>query len=80
MAEEKKETTTESEVETKAKTTKKTSKKVDIAELEKVQAELTAQKDLVLRTAAEFDNYKRRTEKERLTAAEYTKANLLKKL
>ena len=80
MAEEKKETTTESEVETKAKTTKKTSKKVDIAELEKVQAELTAQKDLVLRTAAEFDNYKRRTEKERLTAAEYTSANLLKKL
>ena len=79
MAEEKK-TTPETEVENKTKTTKKTSKKVDLAEYEKLQAELTAQKDLVLRTAAEFDNFKRRTEKERLAAAEFTSANLLKKL
>jgi CO dehydrogenase/acetyl-CoA synthase gamma subunit (corrinoid Fe-S protein) len=79
LAEEKK-TAPETEVETKAKTTKKTSKKVDLAEYEKLHAELTAQKDLVLRTAAEFDNFKRRTEKERLAAAEFTSANLLKKL
>ena len=46
----------------------------------KLQEELAQQKDLLLRTAAEFDNYKRRTEKEKLTAAEYTSANLLKKL
>ncbi len=80
MAEEKKVEAAEKDVEAKAKTTKKTSKKVDIAELEKVQVELATQKDLVLRTAAEFDNFKRRTEKERLAAAEFTSANLLKKL
>ncbi len=80
MAEENKVEASEKEVEAKAKTTKKTSKKVDITELEKAQTELAAQKDLVLRTAAEFDNFKRRTEKERLAAAEYTSANLLKKL
>ena len=49
-------------------------------ELVKLKEELNQQKDLLLRTAAEFDNYKRRTEKERLAAAEFTSANLLKKL
>ena len=48
-----------------------------IAELEK---ELSEQKDLLLRTAAEFDNYKRRTDKERLGMAEYVKAQALKPL
>lgn len=50
------------------------------AEIERLSAELEKQKDLLLRTAAEFDNYKRRKEKESISAAEYTKAKLLKEL
>ncbi len=46
----------------------------------KLAEELAAQKELLLRTAAEFDNYKRRTEKEKLGIAEYAKASLLKKM
>ncbi|MGI6270141.1 MAG: nucleotide exchange factor GrpE [Candidatus Howiella sp.] len=49
-------------------------------ELETLKAELEKQKDLLLRTAAEFDNYKRRTERERITAGEYVKASTLKVL
>lgn len=49
-------------------------------EIESLKAEISEQKNLLLRTAAEFDNYKRRTERESITAAEYTKANMLKKL
>ena len=49
-------------------------------EVAKLKAEIAQQKDLLLRTAAEFDNYKRRTEKERVSAAEFTSASLLKKL
>lgn len=49
-------------------------------QIKKLEEELQNQKDLLLRTAAEFDNYKRRTEKERIAAAEFTSANLLKKL
>ena len=61
---------------------KKPKKKVDskAAEIEKLKTELAEQKDLLLRTAAEFDNYKRRTQEQSITAAEYTKAQLLKKL
>ncbi len=71
----------EAEAKSKAKETKKTTKKSKSdAEIQKLQEELAGQKELLLRTAAEFDNYKRRTEKERLSAAEYTSANLLKKL
>lgn len=40
--------------------------------------ELAQQKNLLLRTAAEFDNYKKRTERERLGVAEYAKAEQLK--
>ena len=40
--------------------------------------ELEKQKDLLLRTAAEFDNYKKRTERERIMTVEYTKASILK--
>ncbi len=65
------------EVEEKAKKSKKDSAADEIASL---RAEIEQQKDLLLRTAAEFDNFKRRTEKERLSAAEFTSANLLKKL
>ena len=65
-----------------ATTEKKPKKKVDgkTAEIEKLKTELAEQKDLLLRTAAEFDNYKRRTQEQSITAAEYTKAQMLKKL
>lgn len=61
---------------------KKPKKKTDVksAEIEKLKKELAEQKDLLLRTAAEFDNYKRRTQENSITAAEYTKAGMLKKL
>ena len=36
------------------------------------------QKQLLLRTAAEFDNYKKRTERERFSTVEYVKAQTLK--
>ena len=44
------------------KSEKKKSKKD--AQLEKLQAEYDKTNDLLLRTAAEFDNYKKRTERE----------------
>lgn len=74
----KEQTETEKTEPKKAKAEKTENKAKD--ELAELQEELAAQKDLFLRTAAEFDNYKRRTEKEKLTAAEYTSAKLLKKL
>ena len=40
--------------------------KVEVSELEKAQSELAEQKDKYLRLMAEFENYKRRTSKERL--------------
>ena len=47
-------------------------------ESEKLKEELAASKDLLARTAAEFDNFKKRTERERLSVAEYAKASLFK--
>lgn len=49
-------------------------------ELESVKAELAAMQDILLRTAAEFDNYKKRTEKEKIFTAEYAKAAVMKTL
>ena len=49
-------------------------------ELEALKAELEAKQDLLLRTAAEFDNYKKRTEKEKSFTAEYAKASVMKTL
>ncbi len=46
----------------------------------RLKEELDATKDLLSRTAAEFDNYKKRTARERLSLAEYTKAELIKQL
>lgn len=57
---------------------KKASKKH--SETEKLKEELAAQKDLLLRTAAEYDNYKKRSKKEKAAIAEYAQAKLLKKL
>ena len=49
-------------------------------EIEELKAELEKQKDLLLRTAAEFDNYKKRTENEKISTAEYAKASVMKTL
>lgn len=62
----------------KEKKEKKKSKKDE--ELEKLRAELDAKSDLLMRTAAEFDNFKRRTEREKAGVAEFAKAGLIKKL
>lgn len=84
MAEETKTTetveTTEPEVKETAKAEKKEKKTKKDSELEKIKTELEAKNDLLLRTAAEFDNFKKRTERERLTVAEYAKANVIKEL
>ncbi len=53
---------------------------VPAAEAEELKSELEKQKDLLLRTAAEFDNFKKRTERERLSVAEYAKASVIKQL
>lgn len=50
------------------------------SEIDALKAELDKQKDMLLRTAAEFDNYKRRTEKERIAIGEHVKASTLKAL
>ncbi len=84
MAEEKKTVNKESEKDENTveketvKQPKRKTKKDD--EVAKIKAELDTQKDLLMRTAAEFDNYKRRTEKERISVAEYAKAEVIKKL
>ncbi len=68
--------------ETTAKPTKekKEKKSKKDAELEKLKAELDSKNDLLLRTAAEFDNFKKRTERERAGVAEFAKANVIKEL
>lgn len=50
------------------------------AELEKANAALDESKDMLLRTAAEFDNFKRRTEKEKADIAAFVKADVMKAL
>lgn len=67
------ETSTEPE-----KKEKKKSKKD--SEIENLKAELEGKNDLLIRTAAEFDNFKKRTERERLTVAEYAKAGIIKQI
>ncbi len=66
------------ETEEKVKPEKKKNKK-DL-EIENLKAELEAKNDLLLRTAAEFDNFKKRTEREKMTVAEFAKAGLIKQL
>ncbi len=63
----------------KAKTTEEAAT-VSVAEFEEVKAELDKNRDLLLRTAAEFDNFKKRTERERASVAEYAKASVIKQL
>ena len=78
MSENEKNTVEAEETEKKEASPKKKSKKDK--ELEELKAELEKQKDLLLRTAAEFDNYKKRTEKEKIFTAEYAKASVMKTL
>ena len=47
---------------------------------EKLKEELEKSKEQLLRTAAEFDNYKKRTDRERAGIAEYAKCEVIKKL
>ncbi len=49
-------------------------------ELEQVKAQLKEKEELVLRTAAEFDNFKKRTERERIATVEYSKAQIIRQL
>lgn len=80
MAEEKKEQGAE-ETQSAPKETKKESKKAkENKQIEELKAEVEKQKELLLRTAAEFDNYKRRTEKERIEIYERATVATLKKL
>ena len=57
---------------------KKKSKK-DV-EIEALKAELEAKNDQLMRTAAEFDNFKKRTEREKAYVAEFAKAGIIKQL
>lgn len=50
------------------------------AALDQMEKELKEAKDMLLRTAAEFDNYKKRTERDRIAALEYAKAQMIKPL
>lgn len=59
---------------------KETKKSKESKKIEELNNELANQKELFLRTAAEFDNFKRRTEKERLEIYERSSATVLKKL
>ena len=51
---------------------------VEKSELETLKEEISCQKELLLRTAAEFDNYKKRTDREKFSTAEFVKAQTLK--
>lgn len=75
MSEEVKENIPETE-----KKAPKPRKSKSAVEIEKLKAELEDQKGLLMRTAAEFDNFKKRTEREKIKTAEYSKANILKQL
>ena len=78
MSEEKK--ATEQPVEETKETAKKEKKTKKDKELEALKQELDSKNDLLLRTAAEFDNYKKRTDRERASIAEFAKANVVKEI
>lgn len=66
------------EQEVKAEKKERKNKKDD--EIQKLKQELDAKQDLLLRTAAEFDNFKKRTERERISTVEFSKANVIKNI
>ena len=49
-------------------------------EIKELTEKLNEEHNLLLRTAAEFDNYKKRTDREKLTVGEYAKADVIKKI
>lgn len=51
---------------------------IEDSELADLKKELEKQKDLALRTAAEFDNFKKRTERDKIASLEFMKADILK--
>ena len=57
---------------------KKEKKSSKAQEIEKLKEELEKSKDILTRTAAEFDNYKKRTARARAGIAEYAKAEQAK--
>ena len=77
MSEENKIPSTEETVETPKKEKKKSKKD---SELDALKSELAAKNDQLMRTAAEFDNFKKRTEREKSSIAEFAKAGLIKQL
>lgn len=69
------------DVENTVETTKKEKKKSKKdSELEMLKNELAVKNDQFMRTAAEFDNFKKRTEREKASIAEFAKAGLIKQL
>lgn len=70
---------TEKEVKKKKKTTKKESDALN-AEIEKLSTELAALKDVHLRTLAEYDNFRKRSQREKEATYSDAKANTLKTL
>lgn len=59
---------------------KKPKKNKAAEEIKELTQKLEEEHNLLLRTAAEFDNYKKRTEREKLGVGEYAKADVIKKL
>ena len=83
MADENIQDTLEAEEKTAAQNTapkkaKKKSKKE--SELTALKEQLDEKNDLLMRTAAEFDNYKKRTDREKASVAEFAKAGIIGKL
>ena len=66
------------------KTVKKTKKDLELeklkAELDTAKSEIQSKNDLLARTIAEFDNFKKRTEREKAGIAEIATAEVVKKL
>ena len=52
----------------------------DVSIEQQLNKELEEQKDLFLRTLAEYDNYKKRTQREKEELSEFTKASFLKEM
>ncbi|MBE6805998.1 MAG: nucleotide exchange factor GrpE [Clostridia bacterium] len=63
-----------------AEETKKPRKNKKDEEIKELTLKLEEEHNLLLRTAAEFDNYKKRTDREKLTVGEYAKADVIKKI
>lgn len=79
MADETKKASVENTETEKTKESKKAKSKQN-AEIEAIKSELEKTNDILMRTAAEFDNFKKRTEREKTSIGEYAKASIIKEL